>query len=119
MCHIYRQKEIARVRKMSDIRAPEIPIHNEHLRPGFCRISLPFFMSETELAFVLEALKMVATEAWKILPQYVVIPETGQWRHHTCSVLRDRKSLNSIRFNDGKITAHERRVSGKLLYTIS
>lgn len=110
----YRQKEIARVRKMSDVKAPEVPIHNEHLRPGFCRVSLPFFMSEGELAFVLEALKMVATEGWKILPQYLVNPETGQWRHHTCSVLRDRKSLHSLRFTDGKISAHERRSSGKV-----
>lgn len=106
------QKEIARVRKLSIVKSPEVPIHNEPLRPGFCRISLPFFMSENELAFVLEALKMVATEGWKILPQYSVNPETGQWRHHTCSVLRDKKSLYSIRFNNGEITAHERRISG-------
>ncbi|CAG9571672.1 unnamed protein product [Danaus chrysippus] len=106
------QKEISRVRKLSVVKSPEVPIYNEPLRPGFCRISLPFFMSENELAFVLEALKMVATEGWKILPQYVVNSETGQWRHHSCSVLRDKKSLYSIRFNDGKITANERRVSG-------
>lgn len=108
-----RQKEIARVRKISDIRVPDIPLHNEHLRPGFCRVSLPFFMSDAELAFVLEALKMVATEGWKILPQYVVIPETGQWKHHSCSILRDTKSLHSLRFNNGKITSHERKVSGE------
>ncbi|CAH0746448.1 unnamed protein product [Diatraea saccharalis] len=106
------QREVARVRKMSDVKAPEVPIHNEHLRPGFCRVSLPFFMSESELAFVLEALKMVATEGWKILPQYIVNPQTGQWKHHTCSVLRDRKSLYTLKFNDGKIISHERRVSG-------
>lgn len=107
------QKEIARVRKLSDAKSPEVPIYNEYLRPGFCRVSLPFFMSDSELAFVLEALKMVATEGWKILPQYIVNPETGQWRHHTCLVLRDRKSLFSIRYNDGQMTAHERRISGK------
>ncbi|XP_053616261.1 uncharacterized protein LOC128678632 isoform X4 [Plodia interpunctella] len=106
------QKEVARIRKLSDVKAPEVPIHNEHLRPGFCRVSLPFFMSDAEVAFVLEALKMVATEGWKIMPQYVINPETGQWRHHTCSVLRDRKSLYSLKFNDGKISSHERRVSG-------
>lgn len=109
----FRQKEIARIRKLSDVKAPEVPIYNEYLRPGFCRVSLPFFMSDAELAFVLEALKMVATEGWKILPQYVVNPETGQWRHHTCSVVKDKKSLFSIRFNDGKMTANERRISGK------
>lgn len=93
--------------------SPEVPIHNEHLRPGFCRVSLPYFMSETELAFVLEALKMVATEGWKILPQYVVNPQTGQWKHHTCSVLRDKKSLYSMNFNTGKISVNERRISGE------
>lgn len=111
---LYRQKEIARVRKISDVKCPDTPIHNEHMRPGFCRISLPFFMSESELAFVLEALKMVATEGWKILPQYIVNSETGQWRHHSSAVLRDRKSLFSLRFHDGQMTTHDRRVSGKI-----
>lgn len=71
-------------------------------------------MSESELAFVLEALKMVATEGWKILPQYIVNSETGQWRHHSSAVLRDRKSLFSLRFHDGQMTTHDRRVSGKI-----
>lgn len=112
LLHVETQKELARVRKLSAVKLPDVPIHNEHLRPGFCRVSLQYFMSDSELAFVLEALKMVATEGWKILPQYVVNPQTGQWKHHTCSTLRDRRSLYSLRFNDGKITANERRVSG-------
>lgn len=106
------QKEISRTRKISNPSSPETPIYNEHLRPGFCRVSLPYFMSESELAFVLEAMKMVATEGWKILPQYVVNQKTGQWKHHTCSLLRDRKSLFSLKFQDGKMFSNERRVSG-------
>lgn len=100
------------MRQISNAKTAETPIYNEHLRPGFSRISLPYFMSDSEIAFVLEALKMVATEGWKILPQYVVNPQTGQWRHHTCSVLRDRKSLQALRFHDGTINTSERRVSG-------
>lgn len=69
-------------------------------------------MSEAELAFVLEALKMVATEGWKLLPQYVLNPDTGEWRHHTNSVFKERKWLGSIRYTDGKMMASERRVSG-------
>lgn len=88
--------------------------HSSHelLRPGFTRISLPYFMSDTEVAFVMEALKMVATEGWKLLPQYVMIPETGEWRHHTNSLCKDRKWLSSIRYVDGKMTMNERRISG-------
>ncbi|XP_015123427.1 uncharacterized protein LOC107045619 [Diachasma alloeum] len=86
--------------------------NTEALRPGFARLSLPYFMSEAELAFVLEALKMVATEGWKLLPQYVLNPDTGEWRHHTNSVFKERKWLASIRYTDGKMVSSERRVSG-------
>ncbi|XP_011498134.1 PREDICTED: uncharacterized protein LOC105362393 [Ceratosolen solmsi marchali] len=84
----------------------------ETLRPGFARLTFPYFMSEAEVAFVLEALKMVATEGWKLLPQYVLNPDTGEWRHHTNSVFKDRRWLGSIRYTDGRMNATERRVSG-------
>ncbi|XP_014474966.1 PREDICTED: uncharacterized protein LOC106744578 [Dinoponera quadriceps] len=84
----------------------------EGLRPGFARLSFPYFMSEAEVAFVLEALKMVATEGWKLLPQYVLNPDTGEWRHHTNSVFKERKWLGSIRYTDGRMNASERRASG-------
>ncbi|XP_015593067.1 uncharacterized protein LOC107266762 [Cephus cinctus] len=86
--------------------------NTEMLRPGFARLAFPYFMSEAEVAFVLEALKMVATEGWKLLPQYVLNPDTGEWRHHTNSVFKDRKWLGSIRYTDGKMNTSERRVSG-------
>lgn len=84
----------------------------EGLRPGFAKLSFPYFMTEAEVAFILEALKMVATEGWKLLPQYVLNPDTGEWRHHTNSVFKERKWLGSIRYTDGKMNASERRVSG-------
>ncbi|KAL0111828.1 hypothetical protein PUN28_013190 [Cardiocondyla obscurior] len=84
----------------------------EVLRPGFARLSFPYFMTEAEVAFVLEALKMVATEGWKLLPQYVLNPDTGEWRHHTNSVFKERKWLGSIRYTDGRMNATERRASG-------
>ncbi|XP_066589368.1 uncharacterized protein [Prorops nasuta] len=88
-------------------------INAEVLRPGFAKLSFPYFMSEAEVAFILEALKMVATEGWKLLPQYVLNPETGEWRHHTNSVFKERKWLGAIRYTDGKMNASERRVSGQ------
>ncbi|KAJ8682427.1 hypothetical protein QAD02_018219, partial [Eretmocerus hayati] len=88
----------------------------EPLRPGFARLTLPYFMPESEVAFVLEALKMVATEGWKLLPQYVLNPDTGEWRHHTNSVFKERRWLGSIRYTDGRMSATERRVSGPGLF---
>lgn len=38
-------------------------------RPGFARINLPYFMDDETVHFVLEAVDMVATHGWKLLPQ--------------------------------------------------
>ncbi|KAF7381347.1 hypothetical protein HZH66_013741 [Vespula vulgaris] len=87
-------------------------VNTEALRPGFAKLSFPYFMSEAEVAFILEALKMVATEGWKLLPQYVLNPQTGEWRHHTNGILKERKLLGTIRYTDGRMNASERRASG-------
>ncbi|XP_035737279.1 uncharacterized protein LOC118448306 isoform X3 [Vespa mandarinia] len=87
-------------------------VNSEAMRPGFAKLSFPYFMSEAEVAFILEALKMVATEGWKLLPQYVLNPQTGEWRHHTNSILKERKLLGTIRYTDGRMNASERRASG-------
>ena len=40
-------------------------------RPGFARINLPYFMDDYTVHFVLEAVDMVATHGWKLLPQVI------------------------------------------------
>ncbi|XP_053669078.1 uncharacterized protein LOC128719479 [Anopheles marshallii] len=92
-------------------------LHDESLRagclhPGYTRITFPFFMPESEVAFILEALKMVATEAWKLLPQYEVDERSGEWRHHSNSLAKERKWLGAIRYIDGKMLFSDRRISG-------
>lgn len=84
----------------------------ESLNPGYIRISFPFFMSESEIGFIMEALKMVATEAWKLLPEYEVNNKTGEWRHYTNVLAKERKTLGTIRYTDGKMLFNDRRVSG-------
>ncbi|XP_041767350.1 uncharacterized protein LOC121591062 isoform X3 [Anopheles merus] len=83
-----------------------------HLHPGYTRITFPFFMPEAEVAFILESLKMVATEAWKLLPQYEVDARSGEWRHHSNSLAKERKWLGAIRYIDGKMLFSDRRISG-------
>lgn len=41
----------------------------ESLKPGVTRVSFPYFMSKEVVEFVVEAVKMVAREGWKLLPQ--------------------------------------------------
>lgn len=55
----------------------------EYLRPGFSRLSLPYFMSEREVKYVLGAVLHVAEEGWRVLPQYKFNYKTGEWKHRS------------------------------------
>ncbi|KAM7426256.1 hypothetical protein ABFA07_022429 [Porites harrisoni] len=53
----------------------------EIMKPGFVRVGLPYFMNDKTVDFVLNAVNMVATHGWKLLPQYHFDPHTGAWEH--------------------------------------
>ncbi|KAG3063179.1 hypothetical protein PC121_g12309 [Phytophthora cactorum] len=55
----------------------------EMLRPGFTRMSFPYFMSPAELEYVLAAVNFVASDGWKFLPQYKFNHKSGVWKHWT------------------------------------
>ncbi|XP_052796961.1 uncharacterized protein LOC128229235 [Mya arenaria] len=76
----------------------------EIIRPGFVRINFPYFLDEESLNFTLEAVKMVAKHAWKLLPQYMFNPETGEWRQVNFQVFKDRKWLGHISYSSGEMT---------------
>jgi selenocysteine lyase/cysteine desulfurase len=48
---------------------------------GFTRLSFNYFMSEAVLAYVLDAVHLLADHGWKLLPLYRFDPVTGLWRH--------------------------------------
>jgi selenocysteine lyase/cysteine desulfurase len=84
---------------------------DEGVCPGYTQITFPFFMTDSEIGFILEALKMVAQEGWKLLPQYEITSKSGEWRHLTNALAKERKWLHSIRYNDGRMLFNDRRIS--------
>uniref|UniRef100_M4B796 Aminotransferase class V domain-containing protein n=1 Tax=Hyaloperonospora arabidopsidis (strain Emoy2) TaxID=559515 RepID=M4B796_HYAAE len=55
----------------------------EMLRPGFTRMSFPYFMNTEEVEYALAAVDFVATDGWKFLPQYKFNHKSGVWKHWT------------------------------------
>jgi len=55
----------------------------EILRPGFIRLNLAYFASDTEIDFILNAVTAVAKNGWIMLPFYRMNAETGEWHHHS------------------------------------
>jgi selenocysteine lyase/cysteine desulfurase len=80
----------------------------EVLRPGFTRVNFSWFSSDNEVNFVLDALKFIAEHGWKLMPQYIFNNETGEWRHHTNQVFRERRWLGNISYAKGKFSYENR-----------
>ncbi|KAF1335936.1 tRNA 2-thiocytidine biosynthesis protein ttca, partial [Globisporangium splendens] len=55
--------------------------HQEALKPGFTRMSFPYFMDASEVDYILRAVHFVANEGWKFLPQYRFDAKAGSWKH--------------------------------------
>merc|ERR1712223_2072784 len=77
---------------------------HEFLRPGFSRLNLPWFATTEEIDYILEALEFVCNHGWKFMPQYIFNHETGEWKHHTNQVFKERKWLGNFNFKNGEMS---------------
>jgi len=48
---------------------------------SFTRVSFNYFISEPTLAYILDAIHVIADHGWKLLPVYHFDSATGLWRH--------------------------------------
>lgn len=82
--------------------------HAEHserelLRPGFVRVSFPWFEDDETVKYILAAIDFIGTHGWKFLVQYTCNSETAEWRHHHHTVLKERRWLGHINYSTGRM----------------
>lgn len=75
---------------------------NEVLRPGFVRVSLPFYASPATIDFVAKAVGFVATHGFKLLPLYTTDAASGEYRHVNARTPK-RSWLGGISYESGKM----------------
>jgi hypothetical protein len=63
--------------------AREIEHGCEGIKPGWVRVNFNYFISETVLDYIVDAVLLVAREGWRLLPDYRFDPATGLWRHRS------------------------------------
>ncbi|TDH72000.1 hypothetical protein CCR75_003167 [Bremia lactucae] len=75
---------------------------NEILKPGVVRMSFPYFVDESEVDYVLQAVHFVANHGYKLLPQYELNCRTGVWRSlsRVDAPFPDKKRLFDMRIED-------------------
>ncbi|WP_433080568.1 aminotransferase class V-fold PLP-dependent enzyme [Dactylosporangium sp. CA-052675] len=83
----------------------------EGIKPGWVRVSFNYFISETVFRYIVEAVHLVATHGWALLPQYRFDPRTGLWKHRD-GVVEPPLRLSELSYSDsGELTwpsHHER-----------
>ena len=54
----------------------------EGIKPGWVRVSLNYFLTDTVCRYIVDAVDLIAREGWRLLPDYRFDPWSGLWRHH-------------------------------------
>lgn len=70
----------------------------EGIKPGWVRVNFNYFIADAEFRFIVDAVHLVASHGWKLLPQYRFDPVTGEWRHATVPSVPPR-SLRDLAFD--------------------
>ncbi|MDK1018460.1 MAG: aminotransferase class V-fold PLP-dependent enzyme [Actinomycetota bacterium] len=65
----------------SDEISHEVLLGCEGIKPGWVRISFNYFISDTVFDFIIDAVHIIATHGWKLLPWYRFDPTTAAWVH--------------------------------------
>jgi selenocysteine lyase/cysteine desulfurase len=80
----------------------------EGIKPGWVRVSFNYFTSEPTFAYVLDAVRLVAGQGWRLLPAYDFDQGTGLWRHRA-GAGGPPMSLRDVRFTPGGLLWDDRR----------
>lgn len=51
------------------------------IKPGWVRLNLHYTMDQTEVDYLIDAVKFIAEHAFRFLPLYIFDIKTGDWRH--------------------------------------
>ncbi|MDA2979185.1 MAG: aminotransferase class V-fold PLP-dependent enzyme [Actinomycetota bacterium] len=78
----------------------EVALGCEGIKPGWIRVNLNYFLSDAVADFIIEAVHIVATEGWKLLPWYSFNLETAGWTH-VGERGESTLSLNDVHYANG------------------
>jgi selenocysteine lyase/cysteine desulfurase len=75
----------------------------EGIKPGWVRVNFNYFIDEEVFDYILQAVEIVASDGWKLLPQYRFVPESGLWRH-AAGAPEPPLSLSDIYYAAGRMS---------------
>ncbi|MEC9465798.1 MAG: aminotransferase class V-fold PLP-dependent enzyme [Myxococcota bacterium] len=74
----------------------------EGLKPGWVRMNFNYFISEEVFEYLLDAVDLIASRGWMLLPDYRFDPEHSLWRHRG-RVAKPRMRLTDVSYETGRM----------------
>ena len=72
----------------------------EGIKPGWVRVNFNYFVSDAVVDYLVEAVRLVARDGWRLLGDYRFDTASGRWRHRD-GVVEPPLSLHDVSYADG------------------
>ncbi|WKY02822.1 hypothetical protein Q1695_016255 [Nippostrongylus brasiliensis] len=82
---------------------------NEALRPGFTRVSVPYFWSDKQVDHLVECIRFVSERAADFIHLYQLNCESAEWHHHKQRTFHARKWLGHVSFTGNGMLVDEKK----------
>ncbi len=82
----------------------------EGIKPGWVRVNFNYFVSERVVDYVIDAVRLVAAQGWRLLTDYRFDPTTGLWRHVNGPVEPPLR-LSMVSYDEGRMTYPQQRAT--------
>jgi selenocysteine lyase/cysteine desulfurase len=79
------------------------------VKPGWVRINFTWFLTDAVIDFLIEAVRLVARDGWRLLDAYRFDPASGCWTHRSGTV-PSPMSLDDVSYTGGTVTWPARRL---------
>jgi selenocysteine lyase/cysteine desulfurase len=83
----------------------------EGIKPGWVRVNFNYFLSDTVADYVVDAVRLVARDGWRLLGDYRFDQMAGRW-HHRHGLVEPPISLRAITYDAGRPLMPSERLTG-------
>lgn len=83
----------------------------EGIKPGWVRVNFNYFLSDVVADYIVDAVRLVARDGWRLLGDYRFDPATGIWTHRD-GVVEPPLRLGAITYDEQGMHAPTSRLAG-------
>ena len=79
------------------------------VKPGWVRVNFNYFIDDETFDYIIDAVRLIASEGAALLSSYTFEPSTGLWRHRDADRIAPPMSLHEVDYSGGAMSYPDRR----------